>query len=576
MINFKKISIYLIIILFSIIFISNVYGSEITVSKDSNSNFTNINDAINYINGLSDNNNTILLNDGVYNSNSDLNNNITINGFLKIQSSNKSKTIIDGNSNSYLFKISPNSFVTFENISFINGVNTYGGAIYNEGTAIFINCDFINNQAIYGGAIYFKSLNQNGLIINGSNFTNNLNTIYISGNGGIIISSTIVNNLGGIYIDNESNNIFINYNRILNNSLINIAKNYYDIENYGNNTNLNLNWWGVNNPLDENSNMNNNGDNNMYNTNNTNTNNTNTNSNSNNNSNNKNIILDYGKNTNITYWYQIQAYLNDSDGNYEIISSNGSRNYIEDNGLALVYNFSLNKFVENDPNLLPKFIIKVICPFNNLFNRDRAAKPLSWGSGTNWLLPINKNNQKYVLRAFTDNEYLYYEMNYLASITENNGSNLKNNTLNNSNKSNNSDIKSNNVNNNNRNKNINNVKSIKKIKKITIYSKYLKPKNIANKKKSKINQIDLYIFNYKKYNIQRNNKQIDHKNSYKINLKYYTSNIFTKNTKNYLKTKIFKIYLNNKSYKTMKISNFKIIKYLSYLKKQEFKISFIK
>ncbi|MBQ7927788.1 MAG: Ig-like domain repeat protein [Methanobrevibacter sp.] len=76
--------------------------------------------------------------------------------------------------------------VTLENITVINGVATYGGAIDLEaGTLTLMNCNFHNNNADEGGAIYigkYDAENDAMLIAVNTTFTNN----YASSEGGAI------------------------------------------------------------------------------------------------------------------------------------------------------------------------------------------------------------------------------------------------------------------------------------------------------------------------------------------------------------------------------------------------------
>ncbi|WP_067260195.1 right-handed parallel beta-helix repeat-containing protein [Methanobrevibacter cuticularis] len=385
-------TIIFILAVFSII-ISNVSAATITVSPNTTTSADNhsINDAINAINPSTDLENTIILLEGTYNTDEDINNNITLNGNLRIVgNSSPDKVIIDGRSLGYLFNISPNSNVTFENITFKNGNSANGGAIYNnqgnvtisnsifsnnkadaDGGAInnkghisVINSIFINNIATNGGAIYSTS-NSN---ISWSNFTNNSQAIWISGSNNSILSSNILNNLNGIYINSNSNGTIVNYNRILNNTA-----NGYDLDNYGNNTDANLNWWGVNNPSS--SQIRNNG---------------------------QNFIKDY--------WYVLQITLNNDK-----YLATASKNFTNDPGIYLAYNLSTNRPINNDPLKLAPFNVTVLCPFGNTFNRNIQTFSISWGTGTRWGLPLDNFNTYYSVQVFTDNEYILLEINYMIS-----------------------------------------------------------------------------------------------------------------------------------------------------------------
>lgn len=62
---------------------------------------------------------------------------------------------LDGNGESRIFTIMGNN-VTINNLVFVNGNITRGGAIYAAGQLTLNNVTFINNNAVIGGAIYSK------------------------------------------------------------------------------------------------------------------------------------------------------------------------------------------------------------------------------------------------------------------------------------------------------------------------------------------------------------------------------------------------------------------------------------
>ncbi|MBE6499250.1 MAG: hypothetical protein E7Z80_01705 [Methanobrevibacter thaueri] len=94
---------------------------------------------------------------------------------------------IDGNNAGGIFNIKEGVIVALQNITLINGKNTNGGAIYNNGILTITNSKFINNTATnFGGAIYN---NNTYLSITGSTFDNNNITNRSSGNGGAAIYS---------------------------------------------------------------------------------------------------------------------------------------------------------------------------------------------------------------------------------------------------------------------------------------------------------------------------------------------------------------------------------------------------
>ena len=105
---------------------------------------------------------------------------------------------IDGSNLARIFNV--NGYVKFNNITFINGQSTYGGAIYSERYYPIIigdNNSFINNSASNGGAIYTNS----GIEINDNNVF--INNIAKQGSGGAIQSGE-----GSVSIQN--NNTFVN------------------------------------------------------------------------------------------------------------------------------------------------------------------------------------------------------------------------------------------------------------------------------------------------------------------------------------------------------------------------------
>jgi len=344
--------------------ISTGSATEIIVSPNGvGANNSTINDAINHVNLIGDSNNTIILLDGVYNTTNDINNYITINGNLKIiGNSSPDNVIIDGRGIGFLFNIAPNSNVTFENISFINAVGTNGGAIYNEGNLEIINSIFENNQAINGGAIYSTG----DTVVNQSKFIKNSEAIFLSGSINKIISSSIMNNDKGIFIDYTATNTVINYNRILNNT-----NSGYDLENHGDKTDANLNWWGKN-YIDSNQ------------------------------------VLNDNTNFSLNYWYVLQITL-DNNTYLKSIALNFTKDIPD---IYLAYNLSTNIPTTHNPAMLPVFNVTVLCPFNNTFVRNIQSFAISWGTGTRWGLPINQYNTYYSVQAFTDNEHVLVEMNY--------------------------------------------------------------------------------------------------------------------------------------------------------------------
>jgi predicted outer membrane repeat protein len=137
---------------------------------------------------VAENNGKIILKDGKYNGTK--NTNIIISKNLTIVGENVGKVIIDGSAFAKMFIITEGNALTLINITFINGSDVNGGAIYNDGTLNIQNCEFINNTATYGGAIY---TNKGQLNIYETRFVNNTanydGAIHIQ-NGNVTISNS--------------------------------------------------------------------------------------------------------------------------------------------------------------------------------------------------------------------------------------------------------------------------------------------------------------------------------------------------------------------------------------------------
>ncbi len=115
---------------------------------------------------------TILLDPGTYtgpdNTNIELTQDLTIIG----STDSLNPSIINAGSLDNIFIIDPDITITLEYITFENGYNNTGGAIYNQGNLIIENCTFNDNQAINdGGAIYNDYIGT--LTESGSTFTYN-------------------------------------------------------------------------------------------------------------------------------------------------------------------------------------------------------------------------------------------------------------------------------------------------------------------------------------------------------------------------------------------------------------------
>ena len=112
--------------------------------------------------------------------------NFTING---------NNHIVDGKGQSGIFNITGNN-VTINNLIFINGNSTKGGAIFAAGQVTLNNVTFINNNAGRGGAIYSNK----ELTLNNITFINNSATA----GGAIAFYNNILNCSNSRFIDNSA------------------------------------------------------------------------------------------------------------------------------------------------------------------------------------------------------------------------------------------------------------------------------------------------------------------------------------------------------------------------------------
>ncbi|MDR2967583.1 MAG: hypothetical protein LBU74_06510 [Methanobacteriaceae archaeon] len=164
----------------------------------------------------------LFLQPGIYNKAGDIG--IMINKSITIQGNGSTDTvIIDGQKLKRIFEIRNNN-IKFINITFINGNNTNGGAIYNNNkyaNITFINCKFINNTATSSGGAISNSNGYNFVLIN-CTFTNNKATydggaIYEYGSNITLIDCIFTNNTaeeygGAIFIGGGFNFTIINSN----------------------------------------------------------------------------------------------------------------------------------------------------------------------------------------------------------------------------------------------------------------------------------------------------------------------------------------------------------------------------
>jgi predicted outer membrane repeat protein len=194
-----------ILILLFFIVLSSANAVDVTLNPG---DAGGVNSAVSTVASGSDVNNTITLNPGTYNKNTDRNNNITFSGKnLTIQGNGSTgSVIIDAQKSGRLFNITGNSNITFINITFLNGNITgagSGGAIYNTGGKLsVINCTFNNNTATSNGGAIYNSID-NMTVIN-SNFYNNScsqsgGAIYNAGQNLSVNNSNFLNNRASLY-----------------------------------------------------------------------------------------------------------------------------------------------------------------------------------------------------------------------------------------------------------------------------------------------------------------------------------------------------------------------------------------
>ncbi|WP_157077553.1 DUF11 domain-containing protein, partial [Methanobrevibacter curvatus] len=218
------------------------------------------------------NNFTVHIAPGLYagslNVNQNVNDNATFLGYTSLGGA----VVFDGSNGVRSgFLVGGNSNVTSRNITYVNGSEINGGAVYVSAGSTFnaLNNTFANNNAkSEGGAIYTEdnsylyvntsgfdnnnAITRGGAIsahgyanINSSTFTRNSGyAIYLGKSGSQVTSSNILNNTGGIYIGTTATSgVNINYNRIVGNNNSGSYSLYYT----GQNADVKYNWWGNNN-----------------------------------------------------------------------------------------------------------------------------------------------------------------------------------------------------------------------------------------------------------------------------------------------------------------------------------------
>ena len=160
--SFKKIKI-VIIFLIAILTINtiNVVNADQTITNTTSGGLKTAIDNV-------DNGQTVYLENGVYSGKDNTNLTITKNITIVGKGNN---VVIDAKGISRIFTISHGVTVTLKNLKLINGKNTHGGAINNEGTLFVSDCTFTNNKATeFGGGAISNNYN---LSVSSSTFTNN-------------------------------------------------------------------------------------------------------------------------------------------------------------------------------------------------------------------------------------------------------------------------------------------------------------------------------------------------------------------------------------------------------------------
>ena len=169
-------------------------SSEDILSEKDNGTFTALQDKIrNAAEGATIELENDYANDGVLSDGILISKSITING---------NGYTIDAQHKSRIFNVTANS-VVLNDIKFINGNATLGGAIFCEGDNVTIwNSTFINNAADWGGANYFKKKISH-LIIAGD-FINNV--AQISGGANYFNDNVVNVSISGDFSDNVAAN----------------------------------------------------------------------------------------------------------------------------------------------------------------------------------------------------------------------------------------------------------------------------------------------------------------------------------------------------------------------------------
>jgi len=244
-----------------------------------------------------------------------------------------------------------------------------GGALRNFGATanmVVINCNFTNNTAFYGGAIYSDG---NSLFVTGSNFFYNsaVDNGTAGGYGGAIFAnsnttitnSTLLNNtasFNGGALFNNGVLANITYCRIVDNSATAVFNNYTNRSALT----AELNWWGINFP-------------------------------------NETSFMGF----NVSAWYQMQVSANpDGVWKYRINQSENDDEFFTDlANNTLAYKLTTNIDVDNNPMLLPYFLVTVTLPNNTVVSADFRNYSVSFNVTL-------KSIESSVIKASCDHEVL--------------------------------------------------------------------------------------------------------------------------------------------------------------------------
>ena len=190
-----------------------------------------------------------------------------------------------------------NDFVIENNINgiIVNGINN---TLNNVTTRNNVNSGLI-----------FNSTSSGSLFSNGSVANNGIGII-MNGKNDSVLSSTIWKNTGYGFTVNGSSNT-LNYNRICQNNM--------GLNNTGNATDANLNWWGINNALSQ--------------------------------------VTSSGTNLNMSYWYVLQLSANNFN-----TTVNATKTFNPSDSINLIYSLETNAPVINNKEMLPYFEVTLTKP----------------------------------------------------------------------------------------------------------------------------------------------------------------------------------------------------------------------